>query len=107
MTGQDIHVHHLTGIDRATGQAGPGLVEQCRLALDHGAAVLARSGHAMQDVTRVVFLLNNTDGFAACFPHLREAFGAGRPATTLRLVPGFDDPEVLIEIELVVGQPDA
>ncbi|MBB2201996.1 Rid family hydrolase [Gluconacetobacter tumulisoli] len=107
MRGQDIHVRHLTGIDRATGQTGPGLAEQCRLALDHGAAALARDGHAMHDVTRAVFLLRDTDGFAACFPHLREAFGSGRPATTLRLVPGFDDPDVLIEIELVVGRPDA
>ncbi|CAP55134.1 putative endoribonuclease [Gluconacetobacter diazotrophicus PA1 5] len=101
--GQDIHVRHLTGIDPTTGRPAPNLVEQCRIALDHGAAILARDGYAMQDVTRIVFMLRDTDAFSTCFPLLREAFGTGRPATTLRRVPGFTDAATLIEIELVVS----
>jgi 2-iminobutanoate/2-iminopropanoate deaminase len=73
------------------------------MALDQGAEILARDGYAMRDVTRIVFLLRDTDSFPACFPLLREAFGTGRPATTLHLVPGFADAATLIEIELVVS----
>ncbi|NVN12297.1 Rid family hydrolase [Nguyenibacter vanlangensis] len=103
MHAEDIHVRQLTGIDPTGGQAAPSLVEQCRAALEQGAQRLEQAGHTMEDVTRVVFLMRDTDGFPACFPLLREAFGAGRPATTLRLVPGFADPATLIEIELMVG----
>ncbi|GBR04299.1 hypothetical protein GLI01_22700 [Gluconacetobacter liquefaciens] len=103
MTDQEIHVRHLTGIDpRSTGNP-PSLKDQCRVALDRGAQALARDGYRLQDVTRIIFMMRDTDGFPSCFPLLRDAFGTGRPGTTLRLVPGFDDPDTQIEIELVVG----
>lgn len=102
MRGQEIHVRHLTGIDPQAEGHSPGLVEQCRVALDRGARALAGDGYRLQDVTRIVFLLRDTDGFSSCFPLLRDAFGGGRPGTTLRLVPGFDNPDTRIEIELVV-----
>ncbi|GBQ27076.1 hypothetical protein ACLRDC_12715 [Gluconacetobacter sacchari] len=102
MTDQEIHVRHLIGIDPRTEAEPPGLMEQCRLALDRGARALARDGYRLEDVTRIIFLLRDTDGFPSCFPLLREAFGAGRPGTTLRLVTGFDTPGAQIEIELVV-----
>ncbi|MBB2204210.1 RidA family protein [Gluconacetobacter takamatsuzukensis] len=103
MTDREIHVRHLTGIDPRTEGKPPGLMEQCRVALDRGALALARDGYRLEDVTRIVFLMRDTDGFPSCFPLLRDAFGAGRPGTTLRLVPGFDTPGTRIEIELVVG----
>ncbi|MFW7268582.1 hypothetical protein ACMAUO_11510 [Gluconacetobacter sp. Hr-1-5] len=102
MTDQEIHVRHLTGIDPRTGGNPPCLKEQCRVALDRGARALARDGYRLQDVTRIIFLMRDTDGFPSCFPLLRDAFGTGRPGTTLRLVTGFDEPGAQIEIELVV-----
>ncbi|MFT9435613.1 hypothetical protein [Acetobacter syzygii] len=102
MTDQEIHVRHLTGTDPQAEGKAPGLVEQCREALDRGARALARDGYRLEDVTRIVFLMRDTDGFPSCFPLLRDAFGDGRPGTTLRLVPGFDTPGTQIEIELVV-----
>lgn len=103
MTDQEIHVRHLTGIDPHAKGNAPGLKEQCRVALDRGAQALARDGYQLQDVTRIIFLMRDTDGFPSCFPLLRDAFGTGCPGTTLRLVPGFDDPAIQIEIELVVA----
>ncbi|GAA4474993.1 hypothetical protein GCM10023157_03050 [Gluconacetobacter asukensis] len=102
MTDHEIHVRHLTGIDPRTTGKPPGLTEQCRVALDRGARALARDGYRLEDVTRIIFLMRDTDGFPSCFPLLRDAFGAGRPGTTLRLVTEFDSPGTLIEIELVV-----
>lgn len=102
MTDHEIHVRHLTGIAPRNEGNPPSLTEQCRVALDRGARTLARDGYRLEDVTRIVFLMRDTDGFPSCFPLLRDAFGAGRPGTTLRLVAGFDSPGTLIEIELVV-----
>ena len=59
----------------------------------------------MRDVVRVVYLLDDADAFPACFPLLRDAFGDARPAATLRLVGGFDTPDVKIELELVARSP--
>ena len=97
---QEIRVRRVTGSQREGGLP-PRLSEQCRQALENGARSLEAAGLSMQDVVRVVYLLRDADAFSACFPFLRDAFGDARPAATLRLVGGFDTPDVKIELELI------
>ncbi|WP_428390272.1 Rid family hydrolase [Lichenicoccus sp.] len=87
----------LSGFDRGQG----GIAEQCRLALRQGAESLAAAGLRMEDVVRVTYLVRDADAFPSCFGMLRDAFGDARPGATLRLVGGFDRPDMQIEIELV------
>lgn len=97
----EVHVRSVTGFDRRLGSFPRRLSEQCRQALRNGAESLAATGLSMQDVVRVTYLVRDVDAFPACFPLLRDAFGDARPAATLRLVSGFDKPEIQIEIELL------
>lgn len=67
----------------------------------NGAQSLEAAGLSMSDVVRVIYLVHDADAFPACFPLLRDAFGDAWPALTLRLVGGFDTPDVKIELELI------
>ena len=100
----EIRVSRVTGFDPERGGFPSRLSEQCRQALMNGAQSLEAVGLSMCDVVRVVYLLNDADGFPACFPLLRDAFGNSRPAATLRLVGGFDIPQVKIELELIARE---
>lgn len=97
----EVHIRHLTGEDMQTGTFSPDLFPQIRQALATGMARLARQGMGADNVTRIVFTLCATDGFAACFPLLNDLFGRTCPATTLRLVSPFTQPGKLAEIELI------
>lgn len=97
---QEVRVRRVTGFDRRQGGFPRRLSEQCRQALINGAQSLEAAGLSMSDVVRVVYLVHDADAFPACFPLLRNAFGDARPALTLRLVGGFDTPDVKIELEL-------
>ncbi len=97
---QEVHVRRVTGFDRHQGGFPRRLSEQCRQALMNGAQSLEAAGLSMNDVVRVVYLVQDADAFPACFPFLRNAFGDARPAATLRLVSGFDTPDIKIELEL-------
>ena len=98
---QEVRVRRITGFDRSRGDFPRRLSEQCRQALANGARSLEAAGLSMQDVVRVTYLVHDADAFPACFPFLRDAFGDARPAATMRLVSGFDIPQVKIELELV------
>lgn len=97
----EIEIRHLTGVDAATGTFGPDVFSQIRQALADGMAQLALHGLTAQNVTRIVFVLSETEGFSTCFPLLNDLFGRTCPATTLRLVDHFDNPGQLAEIRLV------
>jgi 2-iminobutanoate/2-iminopropanoate deaminase len=99
-------VHRLDGFDRRRGGYAPRVSEQCRQALSAGVMALSAQGLSLRDVIRVVYLVRDADAFSSCFPLLREVFGDSRPAATLRLVTGFANPEIEIEIELLVGLTD-
>ncbi|NPD69394.1 hypothetical protein HN018_21245 [Lichenicola cladoniae] len=98
---QEVRVRRVTGFDRRQGGFPRRLSEQCRQALMNGAQSLEAVGLSMSDVVRVIYLVHDADAFPACFPLLRDAFGDARPALTLRLVGGFDTPDVKIELELI------
>ena len=97
----EIRLRRLTGFDPVRGRFSHHLSEQCRQALRNGAAFLASAGLSMQDVVRVTYLMQDADGFPACFPLLRDAFGDARPAATLHLVGSFDVLDMQIELELL------
>lgn len=98
---QEVRVQRLTGLDRRDDGVSRRLLEQCRHALVTGARLLEAAGLSMSDVVRVVYVLHDAEAFRTCFPLLRNAFGDARPALTLRVVDGFDTPDVKIELELV------
>lgn len=102
---QEVRVRRVTGFDRREGGFPRRLSEQCRQALMNGAHSLEAAGLSMSDVVRVIYLVHDADAFPACFPLLRDAFGNSRPALTLRLVGGFDTPDVKIELELIARGP--
>lgn len=98
---QEVRVLRVTGFDRRDGGFSRRVSEQCRQALINGARSLQAAGLAMTDVVRVVYLVQDADAFSTCCSLLRDAFGDARPASTLRLVTGFDMPDVKIELELI------
>lgn len=97
----EIQIRHLTGADTATGAFPPDVFGQIRQALADGMVQLASHGLTADNVTRVVFVLSETEGFSTCFPLLNDLFARTCPATTLRLIDHFASPGQLAEIELV------
>ncbi len=76
-----------------------GVVDQCRLALEHIEAALGQAGASMADVVRVHYILPDRQEFAPCWPMLRAAFGDNPPAATM-IEAGLIDPAMKIEIEV-------
>ncbi|AZV39126.1 endoribonuclease L-PSP [Komagataeibacter xylinus] len=97
----ELHLRHLTGINAQTGDFPPELFGQVRQALVMGMDQLASHGMGAENVTRIIFMLHDTTGFATCFPLLNDLFGRTCPATTLRLVKPFEQPGQLVGIELL------
>ncbi len=95
---------HVAGTT-AQGEDIPDDVEgQCASALATIKAALETAGASLADVVRVVYYLPNPDDFEACWPQLREAFGANPPAGTM-LACGLIDPKYKIEIEVTAVMP--
>jgi enamine deaminase RidA (YjgF/YER057c/UK114 family) len=76
-----------------------GVVAQCRQVLKNIEAALAEAGASLDDVVRVIYILPNPADFEPCWPQLRKAFGASRPAATM-LSAQLINPAILIEIEV-------
>jgi enamine deaminase RidA (YjgF/YER057c/UK114 family) len=99
-----IHVSGTTGFDYATMTIAEGVVAQCAQALRNIAAALAEADAGFADVVRVRYILPDREDFEPCWPQLREAFAAGRPAATM-IVAGLSDPRMKIEIEVTARRP--
>jgi enamine deaminase RidA (YjgF/YER057c/UK114 family) len=97
--GDWIFVSGTTGYDYATMTIAPDIVAQARQAIRNIESALARADASLADVVRVRYLLPAAADFPACWPVLREAFGAVRPAATMMAV-GLADPAMRIEIEV-------
>ena len=97
--GDFIFVAGTTGFDYATMRIDPDVGAQCRQALANIDAVLQRAGSSLADVVRVTYILPQAADFPACWPALREHFGAIRPAATM-FQAGLADPRMKIEIEV-------
>ncbi len=94
-----IFVSGCTGIDPVTMTLADGVEAQCAAALATIGAALAEAGAGFADVVRVRYILPDAAEFEACWPLLRAAFGAAKPAATM-IVAGLIDPKMRIEIEV-------
>lgn len=65
---------------RATDCQGQDVVEQCRLALEQGAELLAEEGLAMRDVTHFACTIADPDGLMSCLPVFRQFFPTTSPS---------------------------
>jgi enamine deaminase RidA (YjgF/YER057c/UK114 family) len=94
------------GFVHVAGTVGQGedVVAQCRSALEVIAAALAEAGASFADVVRVNYYLPDAAEFAACWPLLKETFGANPPAATM-IECNLIDPKYRIEIEVTAVAP--
>src|SRR4051812_9144145 len=97
--GDWVHVSGTTGFDYATMTPADGIVAQAEQAIANIEAALAEAGASLADVVRVRYLLPERRDFEPCWPVLRRAFGAARPAATMQVC-GLSDPRMRIEIEV-------
>jgi enamine deaminase RidA (YjgF/YER057c/UK114 family) len=97
--GDRVYVSGTTGFDYATMTIADDVVAQAEQCLRNIAAALAEAGCTFADVVRVRYLLPDRDDFEPCWPALRQAFGAVRPAATMQVC-GLSDPRMRIEIEV-------
>jgi enamine deaminase RidA (YjgF/YER057c/UK114 family) len=95
-----------TGFDYATMTIADDVVAQAAQCLRNVEAALAEAGCTLADVVRVRYLLPDAADFEPCWPLLRAAFGAARPAATMMAV-GLADPRMKIEIEVTALRASA
>jgi len=84
---------------------GDGVKEQCRSALVIIANALQEAGASFTDVVRVTYYLPDASDFEACWPILRDTFGAHPPAATM-IEANLIDPKYRIEIEVTAYRRD-
>jgi enamine deaminase RidA (YjgF/YER057c/UK114 family) len=104
--GEWIFVSGTTGFDYGTMAIAADVAAQCQQAIDNIENVLQRAGACLEDVVRVTYILPNAADFKACWPVLRERFGAIRPAATM-FQAGLADPRMRIEIEVTAKKRSA
>ena len=100
-----VFVSGTTGID-PDGPEDQSVTDQCGLALSRIGAALAEAGLGFENVVRVTYILPDPADFEACWPQLRETFGANPPAATMIGVT-LIDPRMKIEIEVTAMRGDA
>jgi enamine deaminase RidA (YjgF/YER057c/UK114 family) len=99
-----VFVSGTTGFEYATMTIPDGVVAQAEQVLRNIGAALDEAGCTFADVVRVRYLLPERDDFEPCWPVLRRAFGAARPAATMQVC-GLADPRMRIEIEVDARLP--
>lgn len=99
-----VFVSGTTGFDYATMTIPDGVVAQAEQVVRNIGAALDEAGCAFADVVRVRYLLPDRADFEPCWPVLRRAFGAARPAATMQVC-GLADPRMRIEIEVDARLP--
>lgn len=94
------------GFVHVAGTVGQGdtVTDQCRSALAIIGHALAEAGSGFERAVRVTYMLPDRTEFEACWPLLREAFGANPPAATM-VECGLIDPKYRIEIEVTALLP--
>ncbi|WP_203704688.1 RidA family protein [Asanoa iriomotensis] len=97
--GDRVYVSGTTGYDYATMTIADDVVAQCAQAVRNVEAALAEAGCTLADVVRVRYLLPDRADFEPCWPTLRAAFGAAKPAATM-MVCGLAEPAMRFEIEV-------
>ena len=97
--GDWVFVSGTTGFDYAAMAIADDVRLQAAQALRNIGQALAEAGSSFADVVRVRYILPDANDFEPCWPALRAALGAARPAATM-IVAGLVDPRMKIEIEV-------
>lgn len=94
-----VFVSGTTGFDYRTMTISEDVARQCAQCLDNIEAALRQAGSSLAEVVRVTYVLPEGRDFEACWPVLRERFGAVRPAAMM-VSAALLDPRMKIEIEV-------
>lgn len=97
--GDYVFVSGTTGFDYPTMTIASDVVAQATQALANIDAALHEGGSSFASVVRVRYIVPERADFEPCWPALRAAFGAARPAATM-ISAGLSDPRMKIEIEV-------
>ena len=102
--GDLLFVSGLVGVDGTGKVVGEGdAARQTRQIFENLQKILAAAGAGFADVLKVTVFLTNIADRARINPVRQEFFGATRPASTLVEVRRLVRPDLLVEIEAVVG----
>ncbi|HEX6442742.1 MAG TPA: RidA family protein [Stellaceae bacterium] len=104
--GDLLFISGIVGVDDKGRVVGEGdAARQTRQLFANMKKVLDAAGASFADVLKVTVFLTNIDDRARINPVRQEFFGAARPASTLVEVSKLVRPDLLVEIEAVVGLP--
>ncbi|MEP2027751.1 MAG: RidA family protein [Paracoccaceae bacterium] len=95
---------HVAGTTAGGAEVSEDVVDQCRSALEIIGAALKEAGSGFEHAVRVRYILPDRHDFEACWPLLRETFGANPPAATM-VECGLIDAKYKIEIEVTAVVP--
>ena len=97
--GEWVFVSGTTGFNYATMTIEDDVVAQTEQTIRNIEHALVEAGASLTDVVRVHYILPSAGDFPRCWPALRRAFAAVRPAATM-IEAGLSDPRMKIEIEV-------
>lgn len=104
--GDLLFISGIVGVDERGRVVGEGdAARQTRQLVENMKKVLDAAGASFADVLKVTVFLTNIDDRARINPVRQEFFGSARPASTLVEVSKLVRPDLLVEIEAVVGLP--
>jgi enamine deaminase RidA (YjgF/YER057c/UK114 family) len=103
--GNWIFVSGTTGFDYASMTIPDNVAEQAEQCLKNIQSALHEAHANLEDVVRVMYILPDAKDFPACWPVLRQYFGAIRPAATM-IAAGLADPRMKIEIQVTALRSD-
>lgn len=102
--GDLLFISGIVGVDERGRVVGEGdAARQTRQLFENMKKVLDAAGAGFADVLKVTVFLTNIDDRARINPVRQEFFGSARPASTLVEVSKLVRPDLLVEIEAVVG----
>ena len=104
--GDLLFISGLVGVDTDGKVVGEGdAARQTRQIFENMRKVLDAAGAGFGDVLKVTVFLKNIEDRARINPVRQEFFGSARPASTLVEISRLVRPDLLVEIEAVVGLP--
>jgi enamine deaminase RidA (YjgF/YER057c/UK114 family) len=99
VVGDWVFVSGTTGFDYTTMTISDDLGAQTAQAFANIAAALAQAGSNLDEVVRVTYVLPDGALFEQCWPAMRAAFSAAKPAAMM-IEASLSDPAMKIEIEV-------
>jgi 2-iminobutanoate/2-iminopropanoate deaminase len=104
--GDLLFISGMVGVDERGHVVGESdAAKQTRQIFENMKKVLDAAGAGFADVLKVTVFLTEIDDRARINPVRQEFFGPARPASTLVEVSKLVRPDLLVEIEAVVGLP--